>query len=723
MMQQIAASKPEIATSISITDVNSEPVQGEEFSIVMRDVNGNSNKSAFEVARENAMAGNNAVAKRKDTGKSDDRAEVAGKQQKKDSGENVESAKTNDKSKDAVDANSEDKRSDFGSDKETKVTAQDSSKIEVTSDSESQNAAFEGDKGDQEPSNDESTITLEAELPNETTATLFNYVEFVTQVKDINADNDQQDTVQQLGSQQTDLELQIDEQTIRIPAEVIDAILAAQQASNAEGKSVPLDPTIVDSINNILAQLGGNSDLDPRTAQELDALDKQLLVDLLTQAGLVNGAESNGNVKTDLTELNDENLTIPTKDFLTGDISGDEQSDADKSLNRLAADITDEALANGAKQAVSDNTSSSNNTTTGSANLPGSATTAPGNAVIDDLAPSITTSSANDSANEAIVVKASEKTPLDLKVDTASEANKKAVANISALSEEAQLDSLKNLTQRVAQVVTEVTQDTPKGNEFIAALKAGVKEFKAQLADGREPGIDLKALVFDASEKAGVVINTQQSTKLDASLQQFANVLNLAVGVQQQLQQSQQLVYSPSETLAAEGVSQTMTESLKSATQQTNTGALDKAINILKPEGQQQMAERVRWMINGRNTAAEIRLDPPELGAMQVRINMTGDAAAVSFVVQSQQAKDALDMAAPRLKELFDEQGIALGQSSVQQESNGRDQGDGEFNEDSDHAMQSIAAASTGTDGTQVESSSVTQRIAGTAIGGIDFYA
>jgi len=78
-------------------------------------------------------------------------------------------------------------------------------------------------------------------------------------------------------------------------------------------------------------------------------------------------------------------------------------------------------------------------------------------------------------------------------------------------------------------------------------------------------------------------------------------------------------------------------------------------------------------MINSRNISAEIRLDPPDLGGMNIKVNLSGDSASVSFIVQSQHARDALDQAVPRLREMLEEHGIELGQSSVHQESAGDD--------------------------------------------------
>jgi len=78
-----------------------------------------------------------------------------------------------------------------------------------------------------------------------------------------------------------------------------------------------------------------------------------------------------------------------------------------------------------------------------------------------------------------------------------------------------------------------------------------------------------------------------------------------------------------------------------------------------------------------------MRLDPAELGSVKVKVAMSSDSAQVSFVVQSHHARDALEAATPKLREMLAEKGIELGQSSVREEhqtkqdSNAKQQGNG----------------------------------------------
>ena len=119
-------------------------------------------------------------------------------------------------------------------------------------------------------------------------------------------------------------------------------------------------------------------------------------------------------------------------------------------------------------------------------------------------------------------------------------------------------------------------------------------------------------------------------------------------------------------------------EEMRAQLKQGHQPAIDLAALVQQTQGQQQIAEKIRWMVNGRQSMAEIRLDPPEMGSMQIRLNVSGDSASVSFVVQSQQAKEALNEAMPRLRDMFSEQGLDLGESFVSQQNSG-EAGDGEF--------------------------------------------
>ena len=69
---------------------------------------------------------------------------------------------------------------------------------------------------------------------------------------------------------------------------------------------------------------------------------------------------------------------------------------------------------------------------------------------------------------------------------------------------------------------------------------------------------------------------------------------------------------------------------------------------------------------------AELRLNPSDLGPLQVVLRLSGDdggQASVVFASPHADVRAALETALPRLRDMFAESGIALGQASVNAES------------------------------------------------------
>ncbi len=74
----------------------------------------------------------------------------------------------------------------------------------------------------------------------------------------------------------------------------------------------------------------------------------------------------------------------------------------------------------------------------------------------------------------------------------------------------------------------------------------------------------------------------------------------------------------------------------------------------------QAMGDRVMWMVGKGVQSASIRINPPELGPVQVQLSVHGDQASVSMLVQNGVVKEALDAAIPRLREMLGESNLNL---------------------------------------------------------------
>lgn len=309
----------------------------------------------------------------------------------------------------------------------------------------------------------------------------------------------------------------------------------------------------------------------------------------------------------------------------------------------------------------------------------------------------------------------SDKANMALQGEGLQEQTNELLAAIAELPAEGAQKATEAFADRIVATMPNGAQQQTVKNNIIA----GINEFQQQVQQGREPGIDLAAIVADAAKEAALSsdVAASLSARVDGQASQFLQLMN---NTQSSVQQVLQAQVAQVDNVIDEN-NQFRSEASK--TQQQFEG-FDKAVNIHKPEGQQQLNEKIRWMVNARNTMAEIRLDPPELGSMQVRVNVAGDAASVSFVVQSQQAKDALADAMPKLRDMLQEQGIELGDAQVRKDNssgeNGQQLANSQGNGQSSQGNRgNNDAADNDIDDTRVIEQSVTRELKG----GIDFYA
>ena len=86
-----------------------------------------------------------------------------------------------------------------------------------------------------------------------------------------------------------------------------------------------------------------------------------------------------------------------------------------------------------------------------------------------------------------------------------------------------------------------------------------------------------------------------------------------------------------------------------------------------------ELAERMTLMIGQKWHEAEIQLEPQGLGKMSIQLSIDQDQkASVQFVVQQGHARELLEQALPKLRDMLASQGVQLGQTSVQQQAAGQ---------------------------------------------------
>ena len=121
-----------------------------------------------------------------------------------------------------------------------------------------------------------------------------------------------------------------------------------------------------------------------------------------------------------------------------------------------------------------------------------------------------------------------------------------------------------------------------------------------------------------------------------------------------------------SSTLAVPGA-----ESAKySATQET---APPRFFTLQTPAGQPgwdvEVGNRIRWMVGQNNTGLELRLNPAELGSVEVKLATEGERTNVTFFAANPAAREALEASLPRLREMFADSGMQLANADVSDQS------------------------------------------------------
>jgi flagellar hook-length control protein FliK len=86
------------------------------------------------------------------------------------------------------------------------------------------------------------------------------------------------------------------------------------------------------------------------------------------------------------------------------------------------------------------------------------------------------------------------------------------------------------------------------------------------------------------------------------------------------------------------------------------------------------VGEKVLWMASQNHQVAELHLNPPSLGPLEVRLTVSNDQASALFVSHHSAVREAIETALPRLREMLADSGIMLGNATVSAESFNRQQ-------------------------------------------------
>ncbi|TNC88585.1 MAG: hypothetical protein CSH49_11030 [Alcanivorax sp.] len=129
-----------------------------------------------------------------------------------------------------------------------------------------------------------------------------------------------------------------------------------------------------------------------------------------------------------------------------------------------------------------------------------------------------------------------------------------------------------------------------------------------------------------------------------------------------------------------------------------------------------EVGQRLMMMVSSKLNSAQIQLTPRDMGPIDVKVSVQQDQANVVFTSHAAPTRDALEQALPRLRELMEQNGVALGDVDVRdqnaQESHDRRGQDHRSGSGSEQEADAVAQTEAATEGE-------TQH----AVGLVDYYA
>lgn len=168
-------------------------------------------------------------------------------------------------------------------------------------------------------------------------------------------------------------------------------------------------------------------------------------------------------------------------------------------------------------------------------------------------------------------------------------------------------------------------------------------------------------------EKRSVLpVNSETSLAMPAEWKALSEAVKSTVNAIDQALALQTSDKSPVNSLLESRSSQQLGSMLGSKHNTTAGAQVDKTFLTqlgMPVENQQwssQLGQKLSWMVQNGIVRADLRLNPAELGPVNVRVESGDDGARVMFVAHHAQTKDAIEQASSRLRDLFSSEGLDL---------------------------------------------------------------
>ena len=331
---------------------------------------------------------------------------------------------------------------------------------------------------------------------------------------------------------------------------------------------------------------------------------------------------------------------------------------------------------------------------------------------------------ATKNANNALAVMTNKASSSESKLDQSANAIKATNAQLSKVD----LDKL--MAERTSQtlVTNDVTakeqpldtqiKQPPLTNAQVQALQQAQQQ--SQSVSSEQQAIDDTSAEYDEamllSQEKPVELGVKVTSKVsdNISTRSFAESQALTMQATQTKQGNDAYIeHQASEVLSHSVASDTV------QIQKNNVQLQQETIAIFRKDFADAVKDKVMLMINQKLQQFDITLDPPEFGNMQVRVNLQGEQASVNFVVQNQQAKDALEQNMSKLRDMLAEQGVDVGEANVEQQNQQQNNDENNANSANDRASLSTSQD----EGNDTVEHALSAKLFDSSATGVDYYA
>jgi len=178
------------------------------------------------------------------------------------------------------------------------------------------------------------------------------------------------------------------------------------------------------------------------------------------------------------------------------------------------------------------------------------------------------------------------------------------------------------------------------------------------LADGRNPGLPTQPstpMLKTEGAANPLPSSPPNSLPMPAGIAQSAAILAAPVRPQ-----GESASVDFSTVLSTQSVHQTGV-----AQRPEGQAAVTVSTSIHNQSWAQSFGEQIVWLARNDQQSAQLNINPPQLGPIQINLKISGDQATATFASPHAEVRQVIEDAMPRLRELLSGAGIELGQTSV----------------------------------------------------------